>query len=98
MILDDLAPHHDRQAAEALRAHRCWFLYLPPDSPDLNPIGMAFAKLKAHLRRIGARTFTDVFKAVGEMCDLFDPNECWNYLKPPGMLRVETETLQITYP
>lgn len=84
VILDNLATHHNKQAAEALRAHRCWFLYLPPYSPDLNPIEMAFAKLKAHLRRIGARTFTDVFKAIGEVCDLFDPGECWNYFKAAG--------------
>lgn len=84
VILDNLATHHNKHAAEALRAHRCWFLYLPPYSPDLNPIEMAFAKLKAHLRRIGARTFTDVFKAIGEVCDLFDPGECWNYFKAAG--------------
>ena len=93
-LLDDPAAHRDRQAAEALRAHRCRFLCLPPCSPDLNPIEidrglsrthgvrpLIFAKLKAHLRRIGARTFADVFKAIGEVCDLFDPGECWNYLK-----------------
>ena len=45
---------------------------------------MAFAKLKAHLRRIGARTFTDVFKAIGEVYDLFSPDECWDYLKAAG--------------
>ncbi|WP_161905852.1 transposase [Paracoccus sp. MKU1] len=84
VILDNLATHRNKQAAEALRAHRCWFLYLPPYSPDLNPIEMAFAKLKAHLRRIGARTFTDVFKAIGEVFDLFDLDECWNYLKAAG--------------
>ncbi len=57
VTLDNLATHRNKQAAEALRAHRSWFLYLPPYSPDLNPIEMAFAKLKAHLRRLGARTF-----------------------------------------
>jgi hypothetical protein len=42
---------------------------------------MAFSKLKAHLRRIGARTFTDMFSALPEICDLFSPDECWNYFK-----------------
>ncbi|GEO37307.1 hypothetical protein SAE02_14550 [Skermanella aerolata] len=50
-------------------------------SPDLNPIEMAFAKLKAHLRRIGARTIEELWKAVGSICDLYTPGECWNYLR-----------------
>lgn len=84
VILDNLATHRNRQATEALRAHGCWFLYLPPYSPDLNPIEMAFAKLKAHLRRIGARTFTEVFKAIGQICDLYGPDECSNYFTAAG--------------
>ena len=84
VILDNLATHRNKEAAEALRAHGCWFLYLPPYSPDLNPIEQAFSKLKAHLRRIGARTFTDVFDAIGTICDLYDPQECWNYFKAAG--------------
>jgi transposase len=53
-------------------------------SPNLNPIEMAFSKLKAHLRRIGARTFTDMFNALAEICDLFSPEECWSYFKAAG--------------
>ena len=56
----------------------------PPYSPDLNPIEMAFAKLKAHLRRIGARTFDQMFDALAEVCDLFTPDECWNYFREAG--------------
>jgi transposase len=84
VILDNLATHRNKEAAEALRAHSCWFLYLPPYSPDLNPIEQAFSKLKAHQRRIGTRTFTDVFDAIGTICDLYDPQECWNYFKAAG--------------
>lgn len=84
VILDNLATHRNEEATKALRAHGCWFLYLPPYSPDLNPIEMAFAKLKAHLRRIGARTFAQLFDAIAEVCDLFTPQECWNYLKAAG--------------
>ncbi|WCR19709.1 transposase [Paracoccus alcaliphilus] len=65
-----------------MRSHipyRCREGYLPPYSPDLNPIEMAFAKLKAHLRRIAARSFIQVFDAIGKVCDMFDPTECWNY-------------------
>lgn len=71
VILDNLATHKNAQAAAALRNAGCWFLFLPPYSPDLNPIEMAFSKLKAHLRWIGARTFTDMFNAIAEICDLY---------------------------
>jgi transposase len=68
VILDNLATHRNIAAAHALRQAGCWFLYLPPYSPDLNPIEQAFSKLKAYLRKIGARNFTDLFKALGEIC------------------------------
>ena len=55
VILDNLSTHKSPRAAQALKDRGCWFLFLPPYSPDLNPIEQAFAKLKAHLR-----------KAVGE--------------------------------
>ncbi|NKB29089.1 MAG: hypothetical protein GKR99_16670 [Rhodobacteraceae bacterium] len=84
VILDNLATHRNKEATQALRNHGCWFLYLPPYSPDLNPIEQAFSKLKAHLRRIGARSFTQVFEAIGAICDLYDPVECWNYFKAAG--------------
>jgi hypothetical protein len=45
---------------------------------------MAFAKLKAHLRRIGARTIEALWKAVGDICGLYAPDECLNYLKATG--------------
>jgi transposase len=84
VILDNLSSHKSEKAAAALKARGAWFLFLPPYSPDLNPIEMAFSKLKAHLRRIGARTIDALWKAVGSICDLYSPNECWNYLKAAG--------------
>jgi len=84
VILDNLVTHRNVEATRALRDHGCWFLYLPPYSPDLNPIEQAFSKLKAHLRRIGARRFTDVFDAIGAICELYDPQECWNYFTAAG--------------
>ena len=84
VILDNLATHKNVAAARALMDRDCWFLYLPPYSPDLNPIELAFAKLKAHLRRIGARTFDALIQAIGDICDLFEPDECWNYMKAAG--------------
>ena len=84
VVLDNLSTHKVRTAADALRRVGCWFLFLPAYSPDLNPIEMAFAKLKAHLRRIGARTFDDLLAALGDICAMFDPGECWNYLRHAG--------------
>lgn len=84
VVLDNLATHYNAEAAAALKARGCWFLYLPPYSPDLNPIEMAFSKLKALLRRGGARSISAVFNALGEICDLYEPTECWNYFKAAG--------------
>ena len=67
VICDNLATHYNKAAAAALREAGCWFLYLPPYSPDLNPIEMAFSKLKAHLRRIGAQTFNQMFDALAQI-------------------------------
>ena len=84
VILDNLPTHKNADAAKAVRKAGCWFLFLPPYSPDLNPIEMAFSKLKAHLRRIGARSFSQMFDAIAEVCDLFTPDECRNYFKAAG--------------
>ena len=54
---------------------------------------MAFAKLKAHLRRIGARTFTDMVDAIAQVCDLYSPQECWNSFKAAGYVSVNGGTL-----
>ena len=61
-----------------------WLLFLPPYSPDLNPIEMAFAKLKAHLRAMAMRTIDELWKAIGQICDLFIPEECANYFQAAG--------------
>ena len=84
VILDNLSSHTSEKAAAILKERGAWFLFLPPYSPDLNPIEMAFAKLKAHLRRIGARTIDALWQAIGDICALYSPDECWNYLKAAG--------------
>lgn len=84
VILDNLSTHKSPRAAETLRQHQSWFLFLPPYSPDLNPIEQAFSKLKAHLRRIGARTYDDLITAIGDVCRLFDPTDCWNFFRAAG--------------
>ncbi|MDB5577633.1 MAG: Transposase protein [Bradyrhizobium sp.] len=84
VILDNLSSHKSEVAKAILRERGARFVFLPPYSPDLNPIEMAFAKLKAHLRRIKARTIDDLWRAVGNICDLYTPEECWNFLKHAG--------------
>ena len=84
IILDNLSSHESPKAAEAMKAVGARLLFLPPYSPDLNPIEMAFAKLKAHLRRIGARTIDALWRAIGNICALYSEQECWNFLKDAG--------------
>jgi transposase len=84
VILDNLNVHKSPRAAQALKQRGAWFLFLPKYSPDLNPIEMAFAKLKTLLRKAKARTYEDLFRAIGDICGLFKPDECWNYLKEAG--------------
>ena len=59
-------------------------MFLPRYSPDLNPIEMAFSKLKTLLRKHKARTYDDLWKAVGKVCQLFSQQECWNYFRKAG--------------
>ncbi|MDH7975918.1 transposase [Sphingomonas sp. AR_OL41] len=84
VILDNLSSHKSEVAKAILRERGAWFVFLPPYGPDLNPIEMNFAKLKAHLRRIKARSIDDLWRAVGNICDLYTPEECWNFLKQAG--------------
>ena len=84
VILDNLPAHKSKTAEQAVQAKGAWILFLPPYSPDLNPIEMAFSKLKAHLRKAAARTIDALWKAVGQICDLFSPEECANYFKKAG--------------
>jgi transposase len=84
VILDNLSAHKSQTSQALLKVQGNWLLFLPPYSPDLNPIEMAFSKLKAHLRRRKARTLDELWHAVGNICDLFTPTECWNYFDAAG--------------
>lgn len=81
VVLDNLNVHKSPRAAAALAERGAWFLFLPRYSPDLNPIEMAFAKLKAHLRAGAHRTIDALWRAIGSICDLYSPDECRNYFK-----------------
>ena len=84
VVMDNLSSHKGATVRGLIEARGAALLFLPPYSPDLNPIEMAFPKLKAHLRRIGARTIDHLWRAVADICDLFTPTECRNFLKDAG--------------
>jgi transposase len=88
VILDNLAVHKSEKAAQCLKQRDAWFLFLPAYSPDLNRIEQAFAKIKAHLRKAEARTLDALWRTLGDICNLFEPQECWNYLKAAGYASV----------
>jgi len=84
VILDNLAAHKNPASEAAIRARGAWMLFLPPFSPDLDPVEMAFSKLKTHLWARAARTIDDHWNAIDEICDLFSPIECANYFAATG--------------
>jgi transposase len=84
VIADNLSSHKSATAQALLKAQGNRILFLPPYSPDLNPIEMAFSKLKAHLRRMKALTFDTLFASVAETCELFPRQECENFFRAAG--------------
>ena len=84
VVLDNLAAHKVAGVEQAVSAAGASMMYLPPYSPDLNPIEQAFAKLKALLRKTAARTRDTLWAAIGRSLGSFSPNECRNYLANSG--------------
>jgi len=84
VILDNLGSHKGKRPRRAIRQAGAHLLFLPPYSPDLNPIEQLFAKLKHLMRKAEARTVDDTWRKVGELLDLFSPAECSNYLRNAG--------------
>lgn len=81
VILDNVGFHKSERAEQLVRAKGAWLLFLPPYSPDLNPIEMAFSKLKALLRKRAARSFDTITQALGDIISLFSVKECRNFFK-----------------
>jgi transposase len=73
--MDNLPAHKVAAANAAIRERGAWPLFLPPYSPDLNPIELAFSKLKAHMKRLAARTVEALWKGVGDILELFSKQE-----------------------
>lgn len=84
LILDNLSSHKVAGVREAVEAKGARVLYLPPYSPDLNPIEQAFAKLKTLLRKAEERTRDGLWTAIGRIIDLYKPDECRNLFKNAG--------------
>ena len=84
VILDNLSSHKGPRVREMIEASGARLLYLPPYSPDFNPIENAFAKLKALLRKAAERTIEGLWTTIGRLVDLFTPTECANYFAAAG--------------
>ncbi|MGO7258684.1 transposase, partial [Rhizobium brockwellii] len=84
VILDNVGFHKSDRADQLVKAKGAWLLFLPAYSPDLNPIEMAFSKLKALLRKRAARSFDAITQALGDIVSLFSVTECRNFFKAAG--------------
>jgi transposase len=83
-VMDNLSSHKVGGVRAAIEAAGAQLLYLPPYSPDLNPIEMAFSKLKSLLRAKALRTMDELWKALGPLSNTFSQAECTNYLRHAG--------------
>lgn len=84
VIMDNLSSHKGPRVREMIEAAGATLLFLPPYSPDFNPIENAFSKLKAHLRKAAERTVDGLWSVIGRVIDLFTPDECRNFFKAAG--------------
>ena len=84
VVIDNLPAHRVNGVKAAIERRGARLLFLPPYSPDFNPIEQAFAKLKAHLRKAAARTVDDLWAAIAEILKTFTQTECENYFVNSG--------------
>jgi transposase len=84
VVLDNLQAHKRAGAVRAIERAGATVAYLPPYSPDLNPIELAFSKLKGLLRTAGKRTVGDLWDFLGQSLDAFTPDECRRYFRHDG--------------
>ena len=93
VVMDNLPAHKVKGVAEAITARGAELRYLPPYSPDLNPIEQMFAKLKALLRKAAARSVEALWDTIGLLLNAFSPNECANYIRNSGYVPSQREVL-----
>lgn len=87
VVMDNLPAHKNAAVRQIIEAAGAELRYLPPYSPDLNPIEQGFAKLKAHLRKAQERSIDTLWQRIGKLLDLFNPAECANFLVNAGYAR-----------
>jgi transposase len=88
VVMDNLGSHKGQAIRKAIRAAGARLVFLPPYSPDLNPIEQVFAKLKVLLRKAEERTVEGVWRRIGSLLQHFTPQECANYLRNAGYASV----------
>jgi transposase len=93
VVMDNLGSHKVSGVRQAIEARGASLLYLPPYSPDLNPIEQSFAKLKALIRKAAARNREALWTAIGQLLSRFAPHECANYFSNAGYVLPTRETL-----
>jgi transposase len=84
VILDNLSSHKSEAIKAAIEAAGATLMFLPPYSPDLNPIELMFSKLKTLLRKAAERTVEALWDRIGELLEYFTPHECANFLRHAG--------------
>ena len=93
VVMDNLSSHKGPRVRALIEAAGATLRYLPPYSPDFNPIEKAFAKLKALLRKEAARTIDALWSAIGRIIDLITPTECANMFAAPAMIQTDRTPL-----
>ena len=88
VLMDHLPVHKAAGVAEAIEAAGATLIYLPKYSPDLNPIELAFSKLKAHLRKAAEHTILRLLRRIGRVVSDFSPRECRNFFRHAGYARI----------
>jgi transposase len=88
VIIDNLGSHKGKAVRRAIRAAGAKLFFLPPYSPDLNPIEQVFAKLKTLLRKAAERTIEATWQRIGALLQCFTPAECANYIRNAGYASV----------
>ena len=84
VIMDNLGSHKGKAVGQAIRKARAHLLFLPPYSPDLNPIEQVFSKLKSQLRKADERSTEAVWRRIGALLETFTAKECANYIEHAG--------------
>lgn len=87
VVMDNLPVHKVAGVEQAIEAAGATLLYLPPYSPDLNPIELAFSKLKAHLRKAAEQTIPCLLRRIGRVVTDLSAQECRNYFRHAGYVR-----------